>query len=188
MANKLSGREFGKLAREELLRQLERNWGESKLVSGISLFEFSSGQKILTLYATLSGDRWWYGVSEEYWTGWNDNTHMAFLMGDGCKCECVILNPEEAWTLLRRIQPAKDKQKKVNVRIPSPGKIYVQEWKDFPFEDHIFSLGKIEAQESTLKPAVKKPAVSLAELKRLLQSMSDEERRAVLAGLKEKHT
>ena len=26
MANKLSGREFGKLAREELLRQLERNW------------------------------------------------------------------------------------------------------------------------------------------------------------------
>jgi len=96
MADKLTGRDFGKFAREQLLRKFEGIWGKYQQLIGYSLFKFSNGNKFLTLYSSLNHDRWFYGLSEQYWKNWDEKTYLVLLLGDGEKCGYVILNPKES--------------------------------------------------------------------------------------------
>jgi len=113
MPLEITGRQFGKFAREQLLRQFEGIWGDYEQLHGISLFKFSNGNKFLTLYSSLNDDKWFYGVSDHYWKNWDEKTYMVLLLGDARECNYVIFDPEESQDLLNRIQPAQGKQKKI---------------------------------------------------------------------------
>lgn len=188
MADKITGRDFGKFAREQLLRVFEGPWGKYTQLAGISLFKFSNGNKFLTLYSSLNYDRWFYGVLEQYWKQWDEKTYMVLLRGDGSKCDYVILDPREAQDLLRRIQPAKSKQKKVNIRIPSLGDEYIQEWKGFPLAQRVISLGTIETESGSLKLKMSKRKVNLDRVLKTFQSLPEEERKAIIEELEKQLT
>ncbi|MDD4073441.1 MAG: hypothetical protein PHY78_13880 [Desulfobacterales bacterium] len=185
MAKKTTGREFGKFAREQLLRKFESTWGNYKQLAGISLFKFSNGIKCLTLYSSLNNDRWFYGVSGKYWENWDEKTYMVLLLGNGSKCYYVILNPKESQDLLRRIQPAKDKQKKINIRIPSLGNDYIQEWQDFPLTQRVISLGTIETESGSLKLKINKHKSNLDfdKLMKTFQNLPESKRKAIIEEL-----
>jgi len=53
------------------------------------------------------------------------------------------LDPEDSKKLILKINPSKDNSKKINVRGPSTGKMYIQEWPDFPFEEKIEDIGNV---------------------------------------------
>lgn len=186
MHKKITGREFGKFAREHLLRKFERTWGNYKQMAGISLFKFSNGNKFVTLYSSLNNDRWFYGLSEQYWKNWDEKTYMVLLLGDGSKCDYVILNPKESQDLLERIQPAKDKQKKINIRMPSIGSSYIQEWNSFPLTKRVISLGTIETESGSLKLKINKHKANLDVDKflQIFQSLSESERKAIIEELR----
>jgi len=98
------------------------------------------------------------------------------------------LNPEEAQDLLRRIQPAKDNQKKINIRIPSIGKEYIQEWQSFPLTARIISLGSIETEAGSLRLKINKHKANLDidKLLKTFQSLPESERNALIEELKKK--
>lgn len=185
MEKRINGREFGKFAREQLLRKFEGTWGKYQQLTGISLFKFSNGNKFLTLYSSLNNDRWFYGVSEDYWRNWDGKTYMVLLLGDERKCDYVILNPEESQELLRRIQPAKDGQKKINIRIPSVGKEYIQEWQSFRLTARVVSLGTIETESGSLKLKISKHEANLDvdKILKTFQSLPESERRTIIEEL-----
>jgi hypothetical protein len=153
-------------------------------LAGISLFEFSDGNKFLTLYSSLNNDRWFYGISGKYWENWDEKTYMVLLLGDGSKCDYVILNPKESQALLKRIQPAKDKQKKINIRIPSLGKDYIQEWPDFPLAQRVISLGTIETESGILKLKTNKHKADIDKLMKTFQSLSESQQKAMIEEIK----
>lgn len=172
MADVLISREHGSLCRKKFVKYFENKWGKYQSL-GNSSYKFSSGQKVFIFYSNLNYDRWWFGVSKKYWGNWDEHTNMVLLMREGKKCSYVILNSTDSKKLLNRIQPAQQDQKHINVRIPSgPGGIYIQEWKDFPFEKNIISIGNIE---------LPKPPVEIF-LERF-KAMSAEEQLAVLENL-----
>ncbi len=190
MQKKITGREFGKFAREQLLRKFEGTWGNYEQLAGISLFKFSNGNKFLTLYSSLNNDRWFYGVSEQYWQNWDEKTYMVLLLGDGKKCDYAILNPKESQDLLRRIQPAKDGQKKINIRIPSLGKEYIQEWQSFPLTARLISLGTIETESGCLKLQTSKhrSKFDFDKILQIFQSLPESERKAIIEELQKEST
>lgn len=137
-------RELGKLSRMKLGNYLEKDWGHFEIDE--SWLNFTNGRNVLCLYASLSGenkDRWWFGVTRTYWQNWEHRNHLALLMRDDTSLDTVLLDPSESKQLLYRIKPARDGQKKINVRIPTTGKIYLQEWPDFPFQAKMIQLGEI---------------------------------------------
>lgn len=88
----------------------------------------------------------------------------------------LILSPINSKNLLNRIQPTQQNQKHINVRIPSgPGKIYIQEWQDFPFEKNIIPLGNIELPKSPEEIFIER-----------LSAMPKEEKEAFLEELRKK--
>ncbi len=190
MHKKITGREFGKFAREQLLRKFEGTWGNYEQLAGISLFRFPNGNKFLTLYSSLNADRWFYGVSEQYWRNWDEKTYMVLLLGDERKCDYVILNPKESQDLLKKIQPAKDKQKKINIRIPSLGNDYIQEWESFPLTARIISLGTIETESGSLKLKINrhKANLDIDKILKTFQSLPESERKALIEELQNKIT
>ena len=172
------------------MRKFEKTWGNYEQLAGISFFKFSNGNKFLTLYSSLNNDRWFYGVSEQYWQNWDGKTYMVLLLGDGRKCDYVILNPKESQDLLKRIQPAKDNQKKINIRIPSLGNEYIQEWQSFPLKERVIRLGTIETESGCLKLKINKHKANL-EVDRILktfQSLSESERKAIIEELQKELT
>ncbi len=139
----LSRHEVGRLCREMLARHVANHWGPSGRRGPWLILD--DGRKILSLFASLSGDRWWYGVTRTYWESWDEKCHLALLMRDRNRCSVVILAPTESAELLSKIRPAQDGQKKINVRIPTEGKTYVQEWPDFSFSPKEVDLGGIDS-------------------------------------------
>lgn len=181
MPQKVSGREFGKFAREKLLHNLEQEWGNYEQLAGVSFFKFNNGTKALTLYSSLNDNVWFYGVSKQYWENWDDNTHMFFLLGDGSRCDYLHLNPKESIKLLEKINPAGDKQKKINIRMPTIGKIYFSEWSSFPIAQRIINLGTIEIKNGKLKSIVKrKKSDPTDEFKRAWKSLTEQKRKELL--------
>jgi hypothetical protein len=185
--HKLTKQEIGKLVRQKFLSLIKQEWGDYKSLKGY-LYRFENGNKILTVYSSLNNDRWWFGVSELYWSNWDENTYLAILMRDEKKCECVLLNPRVSQKLLDKIEPVKDNQKKINVRIPSAGKIYIQEWQDFPFEQKTVSLGNIETEDSDDKlnqvPFERAEIDYIESAKAAFAKMSKEEREAFIEKLR----
>ncbi len=173
MPAELTGREYGVLCRQKFARYFENKWGSYELLRGSS-YKFSNGRKVFTFFSSLNDAIWWFGVSKKYWKNWDDQTYMALIMREEIKCSTVMLNPINSKKLLNRIQPAQQNQKHINVRIPSgPGKIYIQEWQDFPFEENIVPLGNIELPKSETEMHMEK-----------FSTMSTEERKAFLEKLK----
>ena len=108
---------------------------------------------------------------------------MVLLRGDGDNCDYVILDPEESQDLLGRIQPAKDKQIKINIRIPSLGEEYIQEWRNFPLTQRVISLGKIETESGSLKLKRGKRKVSFDMLLQTFRRLPENERKAIIEEL-----
>lgn len=173
MPAELTIREYGVLCRQKFAKYFENKWGSYELLEGSS-YKFSNERKVFTFYSNLNYDRWWFGVSKKYWKNWDDQTYMALIMREEIKCSTVMLNPFDSKNLLNRIQPAQRNQKHINVRIPSgPGKIYIQEWQDFPFEKNIVPLGNIEFPKSEMEMLMER-----------FSAMSTEEKIAFLEELK----
>lgn len=64
LGEKLSGRDYGFLARQHFLRMIKQVWGEYESLN-LFLYKFSNGKKALTLFSSLNSNNiWWYGVSE----------------------------------------------------------------------------------------------------------------------------
>ena len=189
---KLTAQQYGKLVRQEFLNFIESEWGVYKPVEGY-LYSFANNKKILTLYSKfLNNDRWWYGVPERNWTKLDENTYLALLMRDEMICDFVLLNPRESEKLLNRIDPDKKGQKHINIRMPSTGKIYLQKWRDFPFERRIVKFGKIEMpksveelnQKSAVRVVIRKKDDPIASAKAVFEKMSKEERKSFMEQLK----
>lgn len=175
MPAELTSREYGVLCRKIFVKYFENKWGSYELLGGSS-YKFSNERKVFIFYSNLNHDRWWFGVSKKYWGNWDDQTNMALLMREENKCSSVMLNPIDSKKLLNRIQPAQQNQKHINVRIPSgPGKIYIQEWQDFLFEQNIIPLGNIELPKSPEEIFIER-----------LSAMSKEEKEAFLEEFKKK--
>lgn len=188
MNEKITGREFGEFAREQLLREFKENWGDFEQLAGISLFRFPNGNKLLTLYSSLNNDKWFYGVSEQHWRNWDEKTYMVLLLGDEEKCDYVILNPKESQDLLRKIQPAHDNQKKINIRIPSSGSEYITEWPSFRFKNRVKSLGIIETKSGSLELKINKQKLksNVNEILQIFQNLSESEKKAIFEKLQKK--
>lgn len=184
---KLSDRDVGKLVRHKFLSYIKEEWGNYKSLKGY-LYEFGNGNKVVTVYSKFNGDRWFYGVSKLYWSNWDENTYLAILMRDGKNCCYVLLNPTVSKKLLDKIEPVKDSQKKINVYLPSSGKIYIQEWQDFPFERKIAKLGTIETEDSDDKlnqvPFERYEIDYVESAKELYRNMPPEERKSFLEDLR----
>lgn len=53
----------------------------------------------------------------------------------------ALLEPLEAVELLSRCEPQSMRNKKVNIRVPAnAGRIYIQEWQNFPLAERIQRL------------------------------------------------
>ena len=175
MTAELTGREYGVLCRQKFAKYFENKWGSYELLGGSS-YKFSNGRKVFTFFSSLNDANWWFGVLEEYWKNWDDQTYMALLMREEIKCFTVMLNSINSKKLLNWIQPDQKNRKHINVRIPAgPGKIYIQEWQDFPFEQNIIPLGNIELPKSPEEIFIER-----------LSAMSKEEKEAFLEELKKK--
>jgi hypothetical protein len=114
----------------------------------------------------LNNDRWFYGIIEKYWKNWDNNSYIALLMRDGKNCSYVLLNPNESINLISRINLSKDNSKKINVRIPAAGKIYIQEWQDFPYQHRIKTIGNINPEEAEFEKLAKNFGISVEALKK----------------------
>ena len=95
---------------------------------------------VYTLYSNFNA-QWWYGVPKSEWEDWQ-NQHLAFLMKESNEVYSVLLNPNEAVTLLSRCGQDHSKgDKKITIRRPtSGGEIYFVEWNEFPLSSRLCSL------------------------------------------------
>lgn len=169
----LTRREYGKLCRRSVEKHLFETWG--KLTVERSWFKSQlNNNKILTLYSDLNNDKWFYGVMEEYWNHWDTNCYLAIIMRDGINCSYILLNTEEANNLFSRINPARDNQKKFNVRIPSVGKTYIIQWSDFPVESRIVNVENIFPEDAIIEKLTKKTGLSVEFLKKFLAKESSD--------------
>jgi hypothetical protein len=137
----LSSRQLGRLCREGLIDHLEKEWGNLYLMKSW-LIDKEGKRKILSLYSDKDkdDDKWFYGIIQKDWQKWNNNCCLVLLMRDARHCSFVLFNPEESKELIDRLSPAKDGSKKINVRIPSTGKIYIEKWPEFPFAERIVEI------------------------------------------------
>jgi hypothetical protein len=105
----------------------------------------SDSIRVLTLYSNKykDDDKWFYGITQNYWLNLNDNTYLLLIMRDNHNCSYCLLDPEDSKKLILKINPSKDNSKKINVRGPSTGKMHIQEWPDFPFEEKIEDIGNV---------------------------------------------
>lgn len=62
------------------------------------------------------------------------------------ECSFLLLTFKTAKKLLKKINPTSGQQKRINLRIPSSGTIYIQEWPDLPLR--IFPLEQFERPDS----------------------------------------
>jgi len=154
----LTNRDYGNLCRKALMIDISKIFGDL-IIEGIWFKSSHNENKILALYSNLNDDRWFYGIDEKDWGKFNNNTYIAFLMRDGKNCSYALLTPTESINLISKINLSKDKSKKINVRIPAAGKIYIQEWQDFAFVDRIRSIGNINPEEAIFEKLVKKYGV-----------------------------
>jgi hypothetical protein len=184
-------REYGILARQRFLSMAKGLWGNYES-ENLYLYKFANGNKILTLFASLSNqDRWWYGVSDTYWLNLDERTSMALLMRwEGTECSFILLNPKISQKILSNIGPTSGNIKRINIRIPSTGKIYAQEWPDLPLR--VYPLEKIEQPttpdwKSTYSQTVPRRRTFDAYLaiKKRISKMTTEERQALIKELRE---
>jgi hypothetical protein len=163
----LTKRDYGKLCRKLLILDISKMFGD--LSTEGSWFKSSINEsKILVLYSDLNNDRWFYGIIEKYWRNWDQTSYIALLMRDGNRCSYVLINPKESIDLISRINLSKDNSKKINVRIPSVGKIYIQEWQDFPFADRVKTIGDIDPEMGAVEKLAKNLGLTVETLKRAL--------------------
>lgn len=146
----LTPRQFGRLFREAIRQDLKNKFDNLYLMKSW-LITIDNKVKILSPYSNKDkdDDKWFYGITEKDWTKWDNNSYLILLMRDGPHCSYVLLNQAESKELLSRLAPARDGSKKINVRMPSTGKIYIEKWPDFPFAERIVEL-KVKEPPSNL--------------------------------------
>ncbi|GBE14631.1 hypothetical protein BMS3Abin14_00677 [bacterium BMS3Abin14] len=110
------------------------NWGDFKLISNSILDFHNSPTKVLCKYSSYSAEqnRWFWGVSQKYWSEWNDDFYLALLMEnenqDGYSF--LLLEPKEASYLFTRCSESNG-EKKINLRFyKSDGRLLLQEWQE----------------------------------------------------------
>jgi len=136
-----SPRVWGKSCREALRQHLQNRFGNLYLMKSW-LIQSGGKDKILALYSAKykDDDKWFYGIIKNYLNNWDNNCYLILLMRDGINCSFVLFNPTESRDLINKLDPAKDGSKKINIRMPSTGKIYIEKWPDFPFAERIIEL------------------------------------------------
>ena len=137
----LSPQELGRLCRKALKKHLGPKWGNFDLMKSW-LIQTEGKDKILSLYSSKdkTADKWFYGIIQKDWQRWDNNSYLSLLMRDGSHCSFVLLTPDESKKLLDRLTPAKDLSKKINVRMPSTGRIYIEKWPDYPLAERIVEM------------------------------------------------
>ena len=168
-----SRQQYGKWCRETLVKHLENEWGKLDLRE-----PWIFGKDKIKILARVSifnkNNRYFYDVYQNDWENWDSNSYLALLMRDEEQLSYVLLNPNESQELLDRINFATDGSKNINVYMPSPGKLYIQVWRDFPHAARIVEIG----------PIIKSNVTSLSpELLAALKKKSPEEIAGLLAKL-----
>lgn len=134
-----SSKQMGMISRKLLAGHLEDEWGRLHL-NGIRLFTDDESEQIICLYSAGSSDtegKWFFGINVKYWESWDDDKYLALIVRDGDSCSFILFTPEESIALLNNCGQDKSGEKKINIRTPSSGKTYIQEWPDFPFEQRL---------------------------------------------------
>lgn len=163
-----SDKQYAKWCRETLIDHLEKDWG--KLILKGYWILANDGMKFLAICASLSEDRFWYGVTHHDWQNWDDNCYLIFLMRDGEQVSYVMMDPVDSRKLLDKINPGKN-SKIINVRMPSSGKLYIQAWEDFQFAARIVIIGKmIRSLPAKIQAAIEK--LSPEKIAKLLAKIS----------------
>jgi hypothetical protein len=138
-----SPQQYGKWCRKTLMGHLQKEFGEMTL-KGPWIF-VKDKMKILARVSKFHEKyyRYFYDVYQSDWEKWDIDSYLALLMHDGGLLSYVLLNPKESKELLDRINIATDGSKNINVYMPSPGKLYIQVWRDFPLAARIVEIGPI---------------------------------------------
>lgn len=114
------------------------NWGDFHLVSNSILDFQNSPKKVLCKYSSYSPEqnRWFWGVSQKYWTEWDNNFYLALLMenADHESYSFLLLEPKDALYLFTKCSESAG-EKKINLRFYKyDGMPHLQEWKDYDVE------------------------------------------------------
>jgi hypothetical protein len=167
----LTKRDYGKLCRKVIMLDLQRTYGDL-LIEGSWFKTPDDSYKILTIYSDLNNDKWFFGIIQKYWRNWDNYSLIALLMRDGNNCSYVLLNSKESKELIDRIQLSKDNSKKINIRIPAFGKIYIQEWQDFPYQDRIKNIGSINPEQAAIEKLANNLGLTVDALKKILAELT----------------
>lgn len=170
-----SPQQYAKWCRKTFLTHLEKECGELVL-RGLWILA-KDKRIILACYSKLLEIKFWYGVGQHDWQKWESDSCLAFLMRDGEELSYVLLNPKESQELLDKINPATTGSKNINIYM-GPGKLYIQEWPDFPFAGRIVKIGPI-IKSGSFRPL--SPEVQAA-----LKNKSPEEITELLAKIPER--
>ena len=138
-----SPQQYGKWCRKTFLKHLEKEYGELVLREPWIL---ENGEKKILVRVSKFNEKYYkyfYDVYLDDWQTWDGDSCLALLMHDGEQLSYVLLNPKESQELLDKINPATDGSKNINIYMPSPGKLYIQKWPDFPFAGRIVKIGPI---------------------------------------------
>jgi hypothetical protein len=135
----LTSTAWGRRCRLALGDFLKPDWGSYQLKGRKLIFNDITA---FALYSNFSVklSQWFYGVPQTEWKNWY-NQYLVILMRELNEVSCLILNPQEAITLLNKCGQDGKGEKKITIRRPkSGGQIYIVEWHEFPLSRKINSL------------------------------------------------
>lgn len=144
------GKQIGRKVRDKekerrlkLLVGKNLNWGDFEIREESVLYYRDEGKKVLCKYSSFSTEqkRWFYGVPERYWSDWDDNFYLAFILGGTNDDDrFLLLKPSDAITLFDKCSLSHG-ERKINLRIyQSDGKIHIQEWREYEVENHLVQI------------------------------------------------
>jgi hypothetical protein len=143
----LTPHEYGKICRVAFIKDLPESWGEL-IQRGSWILSRNANEKILTRYSKLhNNDNWWFGINENDWCDWDSKCWLTLIMRDGVERSYLMLNPTESKILIDKLNIVQENSKEIHIKIPTSGKIYIQEWSSFACQDRIKNLSSITQEE-----------------------------------------
>ncbi|MHB8068498.1 MAG: hypothetical protein ACYDIC_11425 [Desulfobaccales bacterium] len=164
-----SRQQYGRWCRNTFLGYLAKKWGALELRERWIFAE--DGKKILVRVSRFNEKycRYYWDAYENDWKSWDNNCYLALLMHDEQQLSYVLMSPKESQQLLDMTNRATDGSKNINVYMPSPGKLYILRWPDFPFSSRIVKIGPIIKPDFNFKSL---PPEIQAILKKTIMSLA----------------
>lgn len=135
----LTPNECGRRCRVAFAESYKSQYGSYRFRNSKILFRDEIVYSIYSDFNTKSS-KWWYGIPKTEWGDWG-NQSLVILMKEENNVNYAVLKPNEALELLKRCRAVTRDEKKINIRRPlGSGKIYIQEWDQFPIASRLLPL------------------------------------------------